>query len=164
MRMSQKDDRDASVVSTRPFVWADFDACLAVFDSNVPDYFRDSERGEFEAFLRDLPGPYLVIEMASDVVGCGGYALRPDVGVADLCWGMIHRSLHGRGLGTVLAIRRLQLALKDEEVRAVELNTSQRTVGFYETLGFELLSVHRDGYSAGLDRCDMRLEVTQEAE
>ncbi|HEX8430709.1 MAG TPA: hypothetical protein VF625_05455, partial [Longimicrobium sp.] len=62
----------------RDYTTADRDPCLAVFDSNVPDFFVPAERGEFAAFLDALPGPYLVVESAAGtVVGCGGYAVAP---------------------------------------------------------------------------------------
>lgn len=136
---------------------ADRSACLALFDSNVPDFFTEGERAEFEAFLDDLPGPYLVLELDGRLVACGGHALRDDGRIADLCWGMVRGDLHGRGLGRTLTAARLESALADERVQAILLNTSQHTVGFYERLGFELISVKADGYAPGLDRCDMSI-------
>lgn len=135
---------------------------MAVFGSNVPDFFREGERLDFEAFLLDLPGPYLVVERTGTVVGCGGYAVRAGEGIADLCWGMIRRELHGVGLGTLLTTRRLGLALRDSAVRSVSLRTSQHTVGFYEKLGFTVASVLLDGFGPGLDRCEMTLDATRE--
>ena len=130
-------------------------ACLAVFSSNVPEFFLESERGEFAAFLSDLPGPYLTLRSSSSIVGCGGYALRKEDGVADLCWGMIDSALHGRGLGRLLTQARLDLALQDPRIRRVALSTSQKTVGFYERLGFRVESMERDGFGPGLHRCAM---------
>ena len=40
----------------------DLNACLSVFDSNVPRFFREHERGEYIRFLGALPGPYVVVE------------------------------------------------------------------------------------------------------
>jgi ribosomal protein S18 acetylase RimI-like enzyme len=148
-----------SGVLTRLYEAADREACLGVFDSNVPKYFTKDERDQFATFLDELPGPYLVLTDSDGVVGCGGYAVRADSGEADLCWGMVRRDAHGLGLGRLLTERRIDLAVGDPAVRAVTLNTSQHTRGFYEKLGFEVLSIQRDGYGPGLDRCDMRREV-----
>lgn len=142
--------------SWRWFDRVDREACLALFDSNVPDFFHEGERPEFEAFLDDLPGPYLVLLRDREIVACGGYALRDGGAVADLCWGMVRRDLHGRGLGRHLAERRIARAVTDPRVAEIALNTSQHTVGFYERLGFVTLSVESDGYAPGLDRCEMR--------
>lgn len=149
-------------MTSRDFTPGDFAACLAVFNSNVPEYFRDGERDDFVAFLEALPGPYLVlVDPAGVIVGCGGYARVAGTGRADLCWGMVSRSVHRKGLGKRLTRARIDRILEDPTVTEVVLNTSQHTVGFYERLGFETVSVIRDGYAPGLDRCDMRLAVGQ---
>ncbi|MEJ2205260.1 MAG: GNAT family N-acetyltransferase [Gemmatimonadota bacterium] len=142
----------------RPYRSVDLGACLAVFDSNVPRFFRSEERGEFASYLRALPGPYVVLRMEDrEVVACGGYAVREEAAVGDLCWGMVRRDLHGLGLGRALARLRLGALRADPRARRVELNTSQHTVGFYEAMGFRTLAVQPDGYGPGLDRCQMRL-------
>ena len=144
----------------RDFTAADREACLAVFDSNVPDYFHDAERVEFAAFLAALPGPYLVlVDTDGVVVGCGGYARVAGTGRADLCWGMVSNSAHGKGLGRALTQARIDRVLADPTVTEVVLNTSQHTVGFYERLGFETVAVIPDGFAPGLDRYDMRMSV-----
>jgi ribosomal protein S18 acetylase RimI-like enzyme len=142
----------------RDYTAADRGACLAVFDSNVPDHFVPPEREAFAAFLDDLPGPYLVVEdQTGAIVGCGGYAIVPETRTADLCWGMVTRGLHGTGLGRLLTDARLERIRADPRVREVALNTSQHTRGFYERRGFATERVVPDGFAPGLDRCDMRL-------
>ncbi|HYJ80835.1 MAG TPA: GNAT family N-acetyltransferase [Longimicrobiaceae bacterium] len=143
----------------RDYTPADRSACLAVFDSNVPEFFVPPEREGLGAFLDALPGPYLVVEDDAGVmVGCGGYAINADA-TADLCWGMVVRELHGTGLGRLLLRARLDRIRADPAVAAVALNTSQHTRGFYERLGFVTEQVLPDGYAPGLDRCDMRLTL-----
>lgn len=146
----------------REYTPQDRGPCLAVFDSNVPEYFRDFERESFAAFLDDLPGPYLVIEDDDGaIVGCGGYAVVPETRAADLCWGMVRRSLHGTGLGRLLTDARLDRIRRDPAAEAVALNTSQHTRGFYERRGFVTEKVTPDGFAPGLDRCDMRLVLAR---
>ncbi|MEM7414434.1 MAG: GNAT family N-acetyltransferase [Gemmatimonadota bacterium] len=147
-------------MTIRNFVAADLEACLAVFDSNVPRFFTDEERPLFADFLADLPGPYFVLEMEDGSVGgCGGYAVNAEHGSADLCWGMVRQELHGKQLGRALTERRVTAALDDPDVHVIALNTSQHTRGFYEHLGFEVLEVVRDGYAPGLHRCEMRMNA-----
>jgi hypothetical protein len=43
------------------------------------------------------------LEEGATIVGCGGYAVRAAEGEADLCWGMVHGSRHGRGYGRLLS-------------------------------------------------------------
>jgi ribosomal protein S18 acetylase RimI-like enzyme len=147
------------LISWRSFDRADRDACLALFDSNVPDFFLEGERPEFEAFLDDLAGPYVVLLRDGEIVACGGYALRDRGRVADLCWGIVRRDLHGRGFGRELTEGRIARAVAEPRVTEIALKTSQHTVGFYERLGFVTLSVEIDGYGPGLDRCEMRRAV-----
>ena len=148
------------VATIRAYRPGDRNACLAVFDSNVPDFFVPSERDEFAAFLDDLPGPYLVLaDPAGAVVGCGGWAVEEGALHADLCWGMVHRDRHGEGLGRRLAEARIDAVRESGGVASVRLHTSQHTTGFYERLGFELAGVEDDGYAPGLHRCDLRLEL-----
>jgi ribosomal protein S18 acetylase RimI-like enzyme len=138
---------------------SDLEACLTLFDSNVPDYFHTGERAEFEAFLRELPGPYLVLRNDDgEVVACGGWAVG-DGGVADLCWGMVRGDLHGRGWGRRLTRARLNGIDANGGVRAVELRTSQHTDGFYAGFGFRVVETKPDGFGPGLDCLVMRREL-----
>ena len=138
----------------------DLEACLEVFDSNVPRFFKPNERDEFRSFLHELPGPYLVlVTRGGRVAACGGYAINRDDGSADLCWGMVREDLHGTGLGRRLTRRRIELSVRDPRVREVCLHTSQHTAGFYERLGLSTIGVLEDGYAPGLHRCDMRMSV-----
>lgn len=146
-----------------PYRPADLGACLAVFDSNVPRYFDPRERPVFTEFLGALPGPYLVLRLEEgEVVACGGYAVREEAEAGDLCWGMVRRDLHGLGLGRALLNLRIDALREDSRVGHVELNTSQHTVAFYEGLGFRTVGVEPDGYAPGLDRCEMRLDLTRD--
>ena len=148
-------------VDIRPYSPSDRDACLAVFDSNVPRFFITAERAGFASFLDELPGPYIVLTDASGViVGCGGYAIADDEpGRADLCWGMVRKEKHRRGYGRTLTHARIDAAKRDADVRVIALECSQHTTGFYERFGFRVTKVEPDGFGPGLDRCLMRLEV-----
>lgn len=131
---------------------------MEVFDTNVPDFFLAEERQEYASFLEALPGPYFVlVDDSLGVIGCGGYALKPSTGTADLCWGMVRKELHGRGVGRMLTRLRLNGLAKEPEVREIALNTSQHTEAFYKGLGFRTIEIQADGYGPGLDRCEMRL-------
>lgn len=144
-------------IRVRAYRHADLVACLAVFETNVPGFFREHEREEYMRFLEALPGPYLVLENdQGEIVAAGGYAVVEEEERADLCWGMVRADLQGRGLGRVLTERRISEAVADPMVKSLAINTSQHTRGFYERFGFRLLEVVPDGYAPGLDRCEMR--------
>lgn len=144
----------------REYTPADREGCLAIFDSNVPEFFVPAERADFTEFIDTLPGPYFVVEDETGaLVGCAGYALEPGTTRADLCWGMVLRQRHGTGLGRLLLHERLARIRADARVDVVALDTSQHTRSFYEQVGFVTERVTPDGYAPGLDRWDMRLQL-----
>src|SRR6266540_4753154 len=97
-------------LSIRDYRPGDRDACLAVFDSNVPTYFHPAERAAFAEYVDSadylprrlraagaLPGRFSVIEDDGTVVACGGWCL--DGTTAMLDWGMVTRARHRSGIG-----------------------------------------------------------------
>jgi ribosomal protein S18 acetylase RimI-like enzyme len=141
----------------RDYTLADRQGCLEVFDSNIPEFFSESERDDFIGFLERLPGRYgVVVDTTGRIVGCGGIAAsRTEPRGADLTWGMVHRSLHRHGIGRVLTRERLVWAEQMPNVSVIQLNTSHLTDAFYEKFGFRTVKRIPNGYREGLDRCDM---------
>lgn len=149
-------------IISRPYSPADFQACLAIFDGNVPPYFAPYERAEFQEHLENLDAsaaPYIVLERAGAVVACGGLSFSKCKKKASLTWGMVERASHGQHLGTFLTQARLALARSIPGLEEVELSTSQHTYGFYEAFGFTVSHVQPGGYGPGLDRWDMTLRL-----
>lgn len=146
-------------VTARPYAASDRDACLALFDGNVPDYFLPEERAWFADFLdhRATQWAYRLLLLDDDVVACGGHALVDDDTTALLCWGMVDRTRHRTGLGTRLTTARIDAARACLTVRRVRLDTSQLTAPFYQRFGFATDSVEADGYGPGLDKWNMTL-------
>ncbi|MCW0371770.1 hypothetical protein NB710_002707 [Xanthomonas sacchari] len=151
----------ARVNTIRRYVIQDHAACLALFDSNVPQFFDRSERAGFDRFLQHDTGAwhYLVIARAGAVVACGGHALRADGRVASFGWGMVDRRLHRQGLGRALTEARIDACRRSAGVTRIELDTSQHTQAFYARFGFGVERVMTDGYGPGLDRWDMALNL-----
>jgi len=158
------------VKPVRPYRPHDFEACLALFDSNTPPFFAPEERVLFGRFLQDDPARYFVLEEGGRLVACGGIALGPEsspdcsAGVAlgpqssGLTWGMVRRDLHGRGVGTRLLAFRLEwLRENAPHMREVRLSTSQFTAPYYARQGFQTLTVTPDGFAPGIDAVEMRL-------
>ncbi|WP_102128138.1 GNAT family N-acetyltransferase [Deinococcus planocerae] len=152
------------MTTIRPFTPTDRAACLALFDSNVPEFFLPPERAEFELWL-DKPfdsgeyGEYFVLEDEGRVVACGGVWLDPQhpERPAGFSWGMVARDAHRRGHGSVLLRFRLE-RLRELGAREVHLDTSQHTAPFYARFGFREVRRVPDGYGPGLDRVDMVAE------
>lgn len=144
----------------RAYVAADREACLAVFDTNVPRYFATHERVEFADFLDDLPGPYLVLVEDGAVVACGGWATgETETSTAGLCWGMVVRDRHRAGLGQRLLQARLDDIRGNVGIERVVLETSQHSEGFFSRSGFIVSARHPDGFARGIDRIEMFLRI-----
>lgn len=145
----------------RSYTPTDKTACLAIFDSNTPPFFAPHERAEFEVFLEREAGrcPYLVLEdETGQVLACGGYYITRNRD-AGLCWGMVHRDHHRRGLGRQLLLARLQHLSQEHPGITVRLDTSQYTCGFFEKAGFVITSITENGYAPGLHRYEMELHL-----
>ncbi|MCC5054006.1 GNAT family N-acetyltransferase [Xanthomonas campestris] len=139
----------------------DSDACIELFDANVPKFFNAEERPDFVWFLthQSAAWHYQVVERAGDVVGCAGYAVNADGTTASLCWGMVDPQLHRQGLGTTLLLARLEALRLRAGIERIVLDTSQHTQAFYARHGFVVQQITQDGYGAGLDRWDMALDL-----
>lgn len=146
-------------LAVRPYHPNDRTACLAVFDGNTPRFFAPSERADFAGFLEAGPDDYFVVADGGTVVGCGGVFVKDGPGGlrwGGLCWGMVERTRHRAGVGSLLLRHRLA-HLADTHLEAVVLDTSQHSRGFFARFGFEVVKVTPDAYAPGLDRYDMKL-------
>src|SRR5258708_7836318 len=87
----------------RPYRAFDKEACLKIFDSNTPQAFLVNERDIFAKYLDNHAEGYTVVETVDgSVIACGGSVIGLDGGAASLCWGMVHKNWHGKGLGRFL--------------------------------------------------------------
>jgi|SRR5450631_781356 len=140
----------SSQLRIRDFKPADREACLAVFDSNTPEYYHPSERAMFAAFvdsghylparLYKLGGPaghLYVVETGGELVACGGWYL--DGALANLSFGTVHRSRHRQGIGRVLLEARLEAIRVDRRAAGVRIRTTPSVQGFYERALFEVV-------------------------
>lgn len=140
--------------SIRAYGPADKAACIAVFDSNIPDYFDATEREMLSGFLDDPHGKYFVIEQNDQVIGSGGFA-KEDRGKARFTWGMVHRDHHGAGLGRLMAEHRLKAIEQSGRYSEVELFTTPKVASFFEKFGFEQRKIDKDGFAPGMDQVQM---------
>jgi N-acetylglutamate synthase-like GNAT family acetyltransferase len=142
----------------RAYQPADRAACLAVFDSNLPEYFHQQEREEFAAFLDAPRGEYFVLEHDGAVVGCGGYAME-HADLASLTWLMVRRDLQCNGLGKFLVYAAMRKLSGGADPAMLRLHTTPPAAGFFEKLGFREVERVADGIAPGLDRVEMRKKL-----
>ncbi len=146
----------------RSYAESDAPACLVVFDGNTPEYLAPGEKGEFAAYLAEPMGGLLVAEAAGvGVIGVGGYYLRGRAAPGGaleggLAWGMVARTWHRRGVGSVLLRARLN-ALWTLGAGAASVRTSQRSRGFFERSGFAPVREEPNGFAPGIDLVELRI-------
>jgi len=147
----------------RPYRAEDRSACEILFDSNTPHYFAYEERKDFVSFLEELKIPYFVVEDDEGaIVACGGYgAAKEDPTVAVLCWGMVLRDVHHRGIGRRLLAERLQRIAAEPQFVSVKIDTSQYSRGFFERFGFMAGRIVPNGFAPGLDLVEMKLNLSR---
>ena len=137
-------------------------ACVAVFESNLPEFVTKRERGSFSGFVDEGTCPYFVVETKDDgVVACGGYHVSP--GEARLCWGLVHRDHHGRGIGRFLLMSRLVRIYDECGDTVVRMDTSQLTCAFFERFGFRVVDRIEHGYCTRLHKLEMEMELDGQA-
>lgn len=151
-------------VRARTYQPKDLDSCASIFDSNAADFRLPLEKKDFVRFLTGLPhtGLALVLEdRAGQTVACAGIQFRT-VEEAALCWGMVEPGWHGKGLGEALRLLRFSLLSEMPAVKKISVTVSQNDAPFFENLGFKTENVVLNGYSTGLHRHRLSLDLTDD--
>jgi GNAT superfamily N-acetyltransferase len=149
-------------MNIRSFAPHDIAACLAIFDSNSPDFFHPQERAEFEAFLNAIDGTYVVGVHNDAIVACGGYWKLPQAPIGILTWGMVGQRYHRQGFGRQLLTYRMQALREIPELVAVSLQTGPKTVPFFQKAGFEVKNVVENGIAPGIDQYSLVLPLLEQ--
>ena len=134
----------------------DLKSIVAIFRSNIPKYFVESEEDGLRDYLSNLNDEYYVVEQ-NGVIAAGGIGRNEDETVS-LCWGMVRNDLIGTGIGKLLTQHRIVRSREKFGGRPLVVSTSQHTSGLYEKLGFVMIEHVPDGFAPGIDTCKMRLE------
>jgi GNAT superfamily N-acetyltransferase len=147
-------------VILRPYRKSDRAACLGVLRSNVPEFFLARDADDVGLFLDKVDAlavRYFVVEDDGGIVACGGVAVddRKD---ARMCWGMVRRDLHGKGLGRILLLYRLLEGAR-MGAKTASLETLPETAGFFEREGFVVTGGKDDHYAPGMHKRDLVLAL-----
>ncbi len=154
---------DKSIWKPRPYQASDREACLRILDGNSPQSFLPNERESFSKYLDEHAAGYYVVENAKGILAaCGGFSLGLDGESATLCWGMVDKAFHGKGLGRLLLSRRLAALAQIPGMKLVRMDTSQNSVGFFMKRGFKTYRITRDHYGPDLHRYEMYLLLDEE--
>lgn len=127
------------------------DRLLLILQSNIPDYFAQSEKKDFANYLDHEREDYFIIMDKDAIVGCGGINYDHDKNIAIISWDIIDRDYHGKGLGGKLLSYRLAHITDNYPSYTIRVRTAQNTFKFYEKYGFELKYTQKDYWALGYD-------------
>lgn len=154
-------------MTLRPYEPTDFDACVAAFKSNMPQYFLPEELDDYANWLRNYgngiaykPGSeehYFVAEEDGLLVACGGVFMEKENNMAGMVWGMVDQRLHRRGIGRKFLLYRIQFIRAHCDTCKIRLDTTQHSRPFFEKFGFTVVKFTENGYGEGMHRYDMLL-------
>ena len=141
---------------------SDREACLAIFDSNCPEFLHPKERADFQAWLDAPEGIYLVMVESGRVIGCGGFVIDAQERKLSLCWGLLHADWHGRRLGELLLLERLTRGVDSGGATWSRLATTPKVEPFFVRVGYRRVEHTPDGWGPGMDSVELRLELGPE--
>ena len=148
-------------VVVRDYAATDRDAVLAIFDSNLPNYFAPSDRAWLGETLDEPDGPAFVATIDAVPVAFGGYELWEHYNKALLYWGMAARAWHGSGIGRLLLVERLLHVARfaAPPTRYVTVDTSPLVAPFFRHAGFEETAMWPEGYRSGMTMHELRYDL-----
>ncbi|MEZ4903637.1 MAG: GNAT family N-acetyltransferase [Spirosomataceae bacterium] len=138
-------------VTLRPYELSDRRTLERIFLLNTPKYFAPEEVGDFLEYLDLFGDDYVVAVVDKRVVGGGGYWIRSFDQQGGLSWAFLHPDFQGTGIGKELAEYRIEKIKNTGIAKTIMVETSQHSFGFYEKLGFKLLSKQPDYWAKGID-------------
>ena len=148
------------VIACRPFLPDDRAACLALFDSNAPDYFAWNEREDFERYLASAPDSYRVCLQDGEIVGAFGLTVDPESQRGRIRWIMTHAAVRGSGLGTTMMGALLEQA-RAHGLAVIDIAASQQSAPFFARFGATVRGREPEGWGPGLDRVTMEWHLTE---
>lgn len=122
---------------------------IAIFRSNMPQFFDPSELEPFQQFLDDIKGDYFVCLKEDTIIGSGGF-YETEEGEARICWLMIDHSSHSKGIGRFMMEEFRTKVISNGNSNRITLKTTQYTDKFYEKLGYHTTYFEEDFWVKGL--------------
>lgn len=141
----------------RPYSASDRQACLAIFEANCPEFFAPNERDDYRRFLDGAPEHYEVFEERDGISGAFGLPGRTG-GPQTLTWILLHPQAQGRGTGSAIMQRALDIA-RERRSTLIHIAASHRSAAFFSRFGALETGRREDGWGPGMHRVDMILPL-----
>lgn len=128
---------------------------IEILQLNVPEYFAESEIGDFEHYLQFEIEKYFVAEINGELIGAGGINFENDDKTGKISWDFIHPEFQDLGIGQKLLLHRIELLKSIKSIEIISVRTSQLAYKFYQKNGFVLQEIQKDYWSKGFDMYKM---------
>ena len=135
----------------REFQNSDVPRLLKLLHLNTPEYFSESEEGDFVHYLENEIEHYFVLLVNDEIMGCGGFNLSDDKETGKISWDIFHPEGQGKGLGTALTNFRIERMKEIKSIKKISVRTSQLVYPFYAKFGLELKEIVEDYWAPGFD-------------
>lgn len=143
----------------RSYIPQDRHELIALLRLNIPQYFAESEEGDYAEYLSNHLEDYFVVEEQGEVVGAGGINYFPEQGQARISWDVVHPAFQGKGIGRKLTQHRIDLVRENPDIHLLIVRTTQLVHTFYEKMGFTLVKTEKDFWAKGFDLYQMEMPV-----
>ncbi len=145
-------------VAFKSYSSSDKERCLALFDSNCPEYFAPNERRDYENFLSSNPSGYEVCIGNKKIAGAFGLFKEENNNHCRLDSILLSPDAQGKGIGSII-MDRVVMQAKDFGVDRVFIATSHKADKFFKKKGAVKLSETKHGWGPDMHRIDMELHL-----
>jgi N-acetylglutamate synthase-like GNAT family acetyltransferase len=142
-----------SPLTFRRFAPQDLPQCLKLYALNEPERFPEGMVRQYEKSLITSSSYFLVAENDTHIMASGGMSYFVRENTVVLCYGLVHPSHQGRGIGTALLLARLALLNPERSSYDVFIFALEKSFAFYRRFGFRDFQpwkdVHGDLHPSG---------------
>lgn len=135
----------------RPYHKEDFAAVIQVFETNVPEFFAESELEDLIYYLNHEIEDYFILKSADRLIGAGGINYDEDQITARLSWDFLDKGIQHQGAGKLLTEYRIHYVQQNAAIERLIVRTSQFAEGFYHKMGFEVVERTPNYWAEGFD-------------
>jgi GNAT superfamily N-acetyltransferase len=128
--------------------------CLALFDTNCPEFFAPNERADYAKFLDNIGDEYLLCVLYDEIVGAFGLVNGSGVEDAHLNWIMVDPASQGSGIGRAIMMETRRIA-QGRGRSVVHIAASHRSAPFFSRFGANQVTYTVDGWGPDMHRIDM---------
>jgi len=141
----------------REYKASDKEVCLQIVKSNIPEYFSEEDYAKATKWFESIDFPnFYIIYNDNHVIGFGGFSFENNQ--AKLLFGLIHKQYHKQGYGKILSEFRINKIWEINPEITIYLETTEKTFGFFERLGFKTVKIIPGHYYGNFDMYEMILD------